>query len=147
MRNQRYAALAGAVVTPDLYRAAVSLAGVSDVREFLDYQRQEDGVDSPSYLYWVKVIGDPKTDAAALQAASPRLRAAEIRIPVLLIHGTADGIVPIEQSRIMKAALDKAGKPVRLLEIEAEGHSYWSTQNEIKALDATIAFLKPLLTN
>lgn len=142
-----YAALAGAVVTPDLYRGAVSWAGVSDVREFLDYQRREDGVDSPSYLYWVKIIGDPQTDAVALQAASPRLRAAEIKIPVLLIHGTADGIVPIEQSRIMKAALDKAGKPVRLLEIEAEGHSYWSTENEIRALDTTIAFLKPLLTN
>lgn len=139
-----YAALAGVVATPDLYRAAVSLAGVSDLREFLDWKR-EDGTDSESYRYWVKLVGDPKKDAAAIKAASPRHRAAEIKVPVLLIHGVDDDNVPIEQSRFMKAALDRLGKPVQLIEVTGEGHSGWSTENNLRYVEAAIKFLEPVL--
>ncbi len=140
-----YAALMGAIVTPKLYRAAVSLAGVTDLREFISYVRSEDGSDAESYLYWLKAIGDPKVDQAAIEAISPRHRAHEINIPVLLMHGTADEIVPDKQSEIMKKALEKAGKSVRYIEFKGEAHSDWSTKNEIKQIEEAIAFLKPLL--
>jgi dipeptidyl aminopeptidase/acylaminoacyl peptidase len=140
-----YAALAGAVVTPDLYRAAVSQAGVSDLIEMLAWQRREDGADSESYAYWIDSIGDPKTDAAQIRAASPRLRAAEIRIPVLLIHGDEDGVVPIEQSLIMRNALEKAGKSVRMITYRNEGHGAWSSENVAQCLNEIIAFLRPHL--
>jgi dipeptidyl aminopeptidase/acylaminoacyl peptidase len=39
---------------------------------------------------------------------SPALRAAEIRVPVLLMHGANDLTVPVEQSRDMADALKKA---------------------------------------
>jgi len=82
----------------------------------MTFVRREDGEDSVTYQYWLKSIGDPKLDRAALEAASPALRAGEIRIPVLLMHGTQDEIVPPEQSKEMKEALEKAGKPVKYLE-------------------------------
>ena len=56
-----YAALAGAVITPTLYRAAVSLAGISDLDVFLKYTRRNGGSDSAQYEHWVKLIGDPET--------------------------------------------------------------------------------------
>ena len=73
----------------------------------LNWLRKEDGADSESYAYWVSAIGDPKSDAAVLRAGSPRLRSQEIRVPVLLVHGEQDGVVPIEQSLIMQGALRK----------------------------------------
>lgn len=140
-----YAALVGAVVTPDLYRAAVSQAGVSDLIEMLKWERKEDGKDSPSYTYWVKSIGDPRTDAAALQAASPRQHVDAIRVPILLIHGDSDDVVPIEQSQMMEKALKKAGKSVRLTTYKNEGHGGWSNQHELQNLQEIIAFFQPYL--
>ncbi|GMU68589.1 MAG: hypothetical protein AMXMBFR37_09220 [Steroidobacteraceae bacterium] len=140
-----YAALAGAVVTPDLYRAAVARAGVSDLVAMQNWERRADGADSEVYKYWVKAIGDPKADEAALRAASPRLRASEIRIPVLLIHGVDDDNVPVRQSRMMRDALQKAGRTVRLIEVENEGHDGWSVGNDRKFVEETIAFLAPYL--
>ena len=141
-----YAALAGAVVTPDLYRAAVSLAGVSDLAVFLRHARRTGGAESAQYERWIKLIGDPETDAAAINAASPRLRAAEIRIPVLLMHGSADQVVPVAQARIMKEALETAGKSVRLLVFEGEDHSDWAPENWRRQAEEAIAFFRPHLT-
>jgi dipeptidyl aminopeptidase/acylaminoacyl peptidase len=139
-----YAALMGAIVTPDLYRAAISVAGVGNLLRMMAFVRREDGDDSATYQYWLKSIGDPKLDKAALEAASPALRAGEIRIPVLLMHGLQDEIVPPEQSREMKEALEKAGKQVRYLEFAGQPHSGWDTDEEIRQLEESIAFLKPV---
>jgi dipeptidyl aminopeptidase/acylaminoacyl peptidase len=106
-----YAALMGAVRRSVLYRSAVSIAGVSDLPAIMNYER-EDGLDSPSYQYWAKTIGDPVTDRAALELASPARRAKEIKAPILLLHGGMDTTVPPNQSRIMAKALRAAGCPV-----------------------------------
>jgi len=140
-----YAALVGAIQTPDLYKAAVSLAGVSDLDQFMAYVRREDGDDSATYQYWVKAIGDPKRDKESINAISPAVRASEIRIPVLLMHGTGDEIVPPKQSEEMKKALEKAGKPVKYIKFEGQPHSSWDTEEEIRQIEAAIEFLKPVL--
>jgi dipeptidyl aminopeptidase/acylaminoacyl peptidase len=141
-----YAALAGAVTTPELYRAVVSLAGISDLPEILAWIRRHEGADSDSYSYWVKSIGDPKTDEERLVAASPRRRAAEFRAPVLLLHGGRDDTVPIEQSTMMERALRAAGKQVRMVAYKGEGHRAWSHENELESIQLIIAFLKPHLS-
>jgi len=128
-----------------VYRAAVSIAGVSNLARMMAFVRREDGEDSVTYQYWLKSIGDPKLDRAALEAASPALRAGEIRIPVLLMHGTQDEIVPPEQSKEMKEALEKAGKPVKYLEFAGQPHSGWDTDEEIRQIEESIAFLRPVL--
>jgi dipeptidyl aminopeptidase/acylaminoacyl peptidase len=140
-----YAALMGSIVTPGLYRAAISLAGVGNLAEMMAYVRHEDGEDAATYQYWLKSIGNPKLDRVALDAASPALRAGEIRVPILLMHGEFDEIVPPEQSRGMKKALEKAGKSVRYIEFAGQGHRRWDTEEEIRQIEESIAFLKPLL--
>jgi dipeptidyl aminopeptidase/acylaminoacyl peptidase len=140
-----YAALMGAIVTPDLYRAAVSVAGVSDLADMMAHVRREDGEDAATYQYWMKSIGDPKLAREQLNAASPALRAGEIRIPVLLMHGTLDEIVPPRQSQDMKEALERAGRSVRYIEFSGQPHSRWDTAEEIRQMEESIAFLKPLL--
>lgn len=138
-----YAALAGAALTPDLYKCAVSIAGDSDLIELLDLERQASGRSSTNYAYWQRLLGDPNADQAELAAVSPRRLAANITAPVLLIHGTQDEIVFARQSEGMRDALQRAGKPVRYVAIEGEGHpwTYWREDNVRRALEETERFL------
>jgi dipeptidyl aminopeptidase/acylaminoacyl peptidase len=136
-----YAALAGAALTPDLYKCAVSVSGVSDLEDFIGWRRRNWGRDSEGYTYWLKAIGDPEKDAQKLRAVSPSELAERIRIPILLIHGTEDGVVPIAQSRAMKKALEKSGRRTELIELRNEGHSYWSDENLLLTLSSIDAFL------
>lgn len=113
-----YAALAGVAMTPDLYRCAVSIAGVSDLPEIIN--RGSDAGTVTRY-YWLQSIGNPGENRAALDAISPRHLAGQIRAPVLLIHGEEDDVVEIRQSELMQQAL---GRRTRLVRLPEEGH-YW----------------------
>ncbi len=136
-----YAALAGAALTPDLYKCAVSISGISDLDDFIGWRKRNWGRDSDGYTYWLKAIGDPENDEQKLREVSPSQIADRIKIPILLIHGTQDNVVPIAQSRAMKKALEKSGRRTELIELKNEGHSYWSDETEIRALSSIDAFL------
>lgn len=138
-----YAALAGATLTPDLYRCAISIAGDSDLIELLNHERREEGRGSMAYSYWRRLVGDPNEDREALIAVSPARQAARARIPILLIHGEDDQIVPIEQSELMRQALRRAGRDAELITFEDEGHSWgdWSRENRQLLLERIDQFL------
>lgn len=139
-----YAALMGAVRNPDLYKAVVSLAGPSDLVRFME-DRRSYGVDNPYYQYWVETVGDPKADLATLQKFSPALRAAEIKAPVLLVHGLADNNVLPNQSRIMADALRAARKSVEHLELRGAGHTDWEDDDERTLIETSVTFLAKAL--
>ncbi len=141
-----YAAQMGAVRRPELYKAAVSIAGVSDLPAMLKWEREQD--DTPAkdhYAFWCGRMGDPGVDADLLARASPRRRIAEIRAPMLLIHGDEDDTVPVAQSRDMVKALRAAGKAVEYLELKRAGHSPGTPKADGETLAKVVAFLKPLL--
>jgi dipeptidyl aminopeptidase/acylaminoacyl peptidase len=134
-----YAALAGAAFTPDVYRCAISVAGVSNLVDQSRYVVNEGDEDEGNYIR--RSIGDPRRDRDRLMARSPAEHAANVRIPVLLLHGDQDGVVPVEHSRKMERALRRAGANVRYVEIKGEGHSYWSDENETTIYREVEAFL------
>ena len=136
-----YAALQGGSAQPDLYRCVIAIAAPSDLIDMMRWERSEAGADSDRYEYWVKSIGDPREDRAALEAASPALHVADWRPPVLLIHGEDDDVVPFSQSRDLERALRRAGKSVRLIPLEGEGHSDWNAAHETRVLVEIEAFL------
>jgi len=136
-----YAALAGAALTPDLYKCAVSISGISDLDDFIGWRKRNWGSDSEGYTYWLKAIGDPDKDEDRLREVSPLSQASHIKIPVLLIHGSDDFIVPIAQSKAMKKVLDKSGRKTELITLDKEGHSYWSPENEKLTMTAVDNFL------
>lgn len=138
-----YAALAAAVLEPDLYKCAIGINGVYDLPEMLAAERREEGRGSQAYAYWVGSIGDPQADAAALIAASPARRAAEIKAPVLLVGGVEDQVVAFDQSVRMERALRDAGRNVTLSRYESEGHSPygWERSNYTKFLTELGAFV------
>ncbi|HYJ40057.1 MAG TPA: alpha/beta fold hydrolase [Steroidobacteraceae bacterium] len=135
-----YAALAGAAFTPDLYACAASIGGVSDLPVMLGAINRDDGRDSDSFAYWREHIGSP-FDPDVI-AKSPARAAATVRAPILLLHGTNDTVVPIDQSRLMASALRKASKPVELIELTGEDH--WmktSSNSRIRTLTELERFL------
>jgi len=123
-----YAALAGAVFTPDLYRCAVSISGVSDINRMLRYARNRFGHRHWMVDAWEERFGNGSERLRqAANNASPARHADAVRIPVLLIHGRNDTVVPHEQSEVMQSALRRAGKPVEAVWIDEGDH--WLTSS------------------
>lgn len=137
-----YAALMGAVRRPDLYKAAIGIAGVYDLPDIMDHvARRDDSPGKEAYEFWTRRIGQRQADAARLAQASPRRRAGEIACPVLLIHGVDDAVVPVFQSRRMKDALEAAGKAVDYREIRDVGHG-WEDEVEQEMMGRCVALLR-----
>ena len=136
-----YAALYGAMSSPDLYACAVATAAVSDLIEILKHSRREEGGDSATYKYFVQSIGDPDDDFDKLVANSPARHADKINIPLLVVHGRADDVVPIDQAELMMAALDEAGRPYEKLIFEDERHSFVGVLSKIEYFEAVEEFL------
>ena len=136
-----YAALAGATLTPELYKCAVSISGIADLADFLKSRRKKFGNDSEVYTYWTRQIGDPERDAERIAAVSPVAHIGQLKVPLLLAHGDADDIVPYAQSKDLKKQLDKSGHTTELITLEDEGHSGWSEENERHVMQAVGEFL------
>jgi len=140
-----YAALAGIVRTPDRYRCAISVSGISDLDALVKWERGNGWTDdSDGYQHILKMIGSPTKDSARLAATSPALQASAVKATVLLIHGNEDEITPATQSERMKKALDKAGKKAEFIRLPLVGHRGWRPKTERQVLTTIQAFL---LTN
>jgi prolyl oligopeptidase PreP (S9A serine peptidase family) len=135
-----YAALAGATLTPDLYKCAISVAGVSDLPQKMRREGMGDfGLRSTSLNYWQDHIGSD--DRAAMEAASPSRQVANVRAPILLIHGKDDSVVEFEQSTIMASALRAANKRYKLVELPGEDHWLSRSSTRLQMLREIDAFL------
>ncbi len=64
-----------------------------------------------------------------------------IRGPLLLLHGSADDVVPAEQSTALAAAIRRGGGVVEHHEYEGEGHGWRSPATAADALARADAFL------
>jgi len=136
-----YAALAGATFTPAAYQCAISIAGVGDLEALVRFKKKKYGADSDVFEHYVHKLGDPEKDLKLLRDASPMYHVDAVRIPILLIHGDEDEIVPIEQSETMQAALAKAGRPTELIRLKKEGHGGFSKAHSQVMLSAIGSFL------
>jgi acetyl esterase/lipase len=86
-------------------------------------------------------------DPGLAAGVSPILFASGDDPPTLLIHGTADRLVPIRNSEAMLAALQGAGVPAELMVLKGAGHRFQG-QNSRRAIAATVSwFEKHLLGN
>jgi len=135
-----YAALAGATIDTGVYRCAVSVAGISDLKRMESWEQNENG--DATQRYWLRYLGVKTLSDPKLTEISPIDHIDKVSIPVLLIHGTNDVRVPFEQSQVMYDALQKAGKPVELVKLRHEDHELLSGDTRLQMLQATIAFLQ-----
>jgi dipeptidyl aminopeptidase/acylaminoacyl peptidase len=92
--------------------------------------------------YWTRFMGAEGAGDASLDKISPVKFAAKADAPILLIHGTDDTVVSIEQSREMADALRRAGKPVEMVELKSDDHWLSRGATRLQMLQATMAFLE-----
>jgi dipeptidyl aminopeptidase/acylaminoacyl peptidase len=132
-----YAALAGATLDHGIYNCAVSIAGPSDLKSLLVFEAENTSENSSTVKYWKTFIGNP----AHYDEISPCAQAAKADCPILLIHGTDDTVVPIDQSQRMEKALTEAGKTVKLITYPGQDHWESVASARVAMMKAAMDFI------
>lgn len=129
-----YAALMGAVKSPELYQCVVSFAGVTDLEDLVKSYR-----NFTNYEVVKKQLGD---NFKLLEQRSPLTYAEDIKVPVLLMHGTKDRSVAVKQSSAMYKALKRHDKDVQYIELEDGDHYLSTNSHRLQTFQAMDSFLK-----
>ncbi|MBB5747336.1 S9 family peptidase [Brevundimonas variabilis] len=138
-----YAALAGPTLDPGVYRCAVSVAGVSNLRAMLSYEAERgERRDSSRVRYWNRFMGGDGPGDRSLDARSPSRLVETVEVPIQLLHGRDDVVVPISQSRQMADALRRAGKPHEFIELDGEDHWLSRAETRTRMLTETMRFIE-----
>jgi dipeptidyl aminopeptidase/acylaminoacyl peptidase len=132
-----YAALQSQVVAPDLFKAVVAVAPVTD----LDALRNEQ-IGYTTAGITRDYIG---TDAASIAAGSPARHAGMFKSPVMLFHGTLDRNVGVRESEMMDERLRAVGKDSRVVIYDGLDHSLPSGEIRADMLRRSDAFLRAAL--
>ena len=134
-----YAALWGAIRNPEIYRCAVSLAGVTDLKAILKYDTLLAVAPRYSKLQRQRIEGEEKRDLASV---SPLQQASRLNVPVLIAHGEMDGTVPVDQGRQLVAALKARGARVLSVFYPRVGHGFTTSEGSVDYMKRVEAFLE-----
>ncbi|WP_116090409.1 alpha/beta hydrolase family protein [Sphingomonas crusticola] len=131
-----YAALQANVIAPDLFRATVAVAPVTDLQAIrtLNKSRLAGAMFDKVTVKFADAV-----------AGSPVRHAADFKAPVLLFHGDRDTNVDITDSRRMDAALRAAGKQSRLITYPMLDHQLRDSATRTDLLTQTDEFLTKAL--
>jgi len=115
-----YVALTASFQTPDLFNCYVSIAGVSDIEALLKSEFYSGSQISKE----VNAIrhGDTAKDVEYMRSQSLIHNISDVRGPILLVHGTLDTRVKLDQSKLAYRALKKAKVDVELLTVRNGTH-------------------------
>jgi dipeptidyl aminopeptidase/acylaminoacyl peptidase len=135
-----YATLAGVAFTPDVYAAAVSIVGPSNLITLLE--------SIPPYWeagrkIFAERMGDPATaeGKARLNRQSPLNSADKIKTPLLVIQGANDPRVKKAESDQIVVALRERNFPVEYIVAPDEGHGFARPVNNMAMCAASEKFL------
>jgi len=117
-----YSAMVSAVRWPGRFRCAISLSGLSDRALFFT---ASDGARSAQARPMLeRIMGDPRTDMAEMQATSPLYHFHELTLPVMLLHGREDVRVDFEHTRRLVRMFNLEQHPPVLLAFPDMGHGF-----------------------
>ena len=134
-----YAVLVAATNTPDLFCCAIDSMGISNLLTLF--------ASIPPYwkIYrqWLyKTIGNPETEAALLRERSPLFKAAQIKIPLLIVQGAHDPRVPITEAEQIVAALKERNIDHDYMLFSGEGHALCDEHNRLLFYQQAEKFLQ-----
>ena len=131
-----YAALQAGVTAPDLFKAIVAVAPVTDLA-----QLKLEAVGYSNRRLLEEEIGS----GPHLKEGSPAQNAGLISAPVLIVHGLNDVNVNINQSRLMVDRLKDAGRPPEYMEVPELDHYMEDSAIRRAMLSRSSAFLAKAL--
>jgi dipeptidyl aminopeptidase/acylaminoacyl peptidase len=130
-----FTALLVAAHAPAVVRAAVSLYGVTDLFDLAATTHRFES------RYLDRLVGVLPADAARYRDRSPVTRAHEITVPVLVLQGADDKVVPPSQAQLLVDSMRAAGAPVEHHVYDGEGHGFSRADTIVDSLDRIDTFL------
>ena len=131
-----YSAVMQPILNPGMYKCAIGYVGVYDM--IMLQKDIHDGGSKRSHRVNDRVVG---TDPKMLAEYSPALRAKEIQVPVMLVHGKDDQTAEFAQFKAMAAALTDIGHPAETMVVAGEGHGFVKPENVTALYERMAAFL------
>ncbi|WP_295102811.1 prolyl oligopeptidase family serine peptidase [uncultured Microbacterium sp.] len=117
------------------FAAGISRYGVVDLRMLSAHSHDFEA-------HYIEGLVGPLPEAEALYVArSPLTHADRIDVPVLLMQGADDRVVPPAQSEAIRDALATSGVEHEYVLYPGEGHGFRSSETIIDALERELAFL------
>ena len=128
-----YAALQAAVVDPNVFKAIVAIAPVTDLAALKEEHRN-----------WsdFSLVSNFVGQGPHLSEGSPLEHADKIKSPVLLFHGALDVNVSINESKRMAARLNATGNKCELITWEKLDHQLDDSEARAQMLRSSEAFLR-----
>ncbi|MEO6469826.1 MAG: S9 family peptidase [Acidimicrobiia bacterium] len=120
---------------PDLVRAVVSAYGVTDLFDLAATTHRFES------RYLEELVGVLPADEERFRAQSPVTHAAEMRVPLLVLQGDEDKVVPLRQAQLLVDAVRGAGGVVEDHVYPGEGHGWSKIETVQDELERTAAFL------
>jgi dipeptidyl aminopeptidase/acylaminoacyl peptidase len=117
----------------DRFRAIVTHASLWHLDAFT-------GSTDGSY-YWLREMGDPLAEGGQVLDHSPHLRVANIKTPMLVIHGDKDYRVPIGEGQRLYFDLVRHGVTAKFLYFPTENHWILAPGNAQVWYETIFAFL------
>lgn len=124
-----------ALVRGGVFSAGISRYGVTDLRALA-----QDTHDFEKY-YLDGLVGPLPAAEQIYIDRSPLTHAEQIDVPVLLLQGEDDRVVPLAQSESIRDALAARGIPHELVVYPGEGHGFRRAETIIDALQRELRFL------
>ncbi|HSB84928.1 MAG TPA: alpha/beta fold hydrolase [Ilumatobacteraceae bacterium] len=130
-----FTALCTAALHPSLLKAVVAAYPVTDL---LDLGERSHRFERH---YTNSLVGPLPESADTLAARSPLHLADHIKSPILLMHGDADPVVPVDHTRTFTDRCRAAGVDIELVVYEGEGHGFRQVENQLDEYRRMGAFL------
>jgi dipeptidyl-peptidase-4 len=127
-----YLTLYAVTNAPDVFRAAVAGAPVTDWKHY----------DS---VYTERYMGTPEGNPKGYETSSPLQKAAQLQADLLLIHGSSDDNVHLANTMAFVSALIKAGKPYHLQVHPRQLHGFRPKEDRIERDRAVLAHFERTL--
>jgi len=132
-----------AVKHPDIWKAVIAKAGITDLRRLYDSVTE-------SFKYGLRAqMGDPVEHAALWADRSAANFAANLRARLLILHGVNDPRCPVEQARYFRDQLIAAGKrpgqDFEYVEFDRQGHSSTDPEQRLREFRIESSFLAETL--
>jgi dipeptidyl aminopeptidase/acylaminoacyl peptidase len=135
------AVLFGLGMAPEIFKCGVAGLVVADKKMQLTSAWTDFTVDEGGVKFWLRVLGAQSTSTIP-DVVSPVKLAERIKQPVMFYAGADDRRTPLEQTRAMVRALERAGNPPKAVIIKAEeGHGYGKLENQVDLYTQVFRFL------
>jgi dipeptidyl aminopeptidase/acylaminoacyl peptidase len=117
-----------------VFTAGANMYGVADLESLAGDTHKFES------RYLDNLIGPFPQDKAIYDARSPIKHLDGFSVPMIVLQGSEDAIVPPNQSRMIVDALDRRGVPVAYIEYEGEQHGFRKASTIKHALAAELSF-------